>query len=98
MPVLSYVQRKVNGHGLATWRSFHFAVAGTNWIVVVHDQGSGREPWTIFINRSMAYSFQGRFADFQQFVAQLPEPLQNELRANEALFPSPRHSRTSEVS
>ncbi len=88
MPALAYIQRATNGQADALWRSFHFDVVGTPWRVIVHDQESDREPWAIFINTSKSYSFQGRFADFPKFVAQLPESLQQEFMAHEALFPS----------
>lgn len=88
LPFLTYTGRRLNGNG-SLWRSFHFAVNGTDWVVILHDQGKAKGPWVIFIERTPGTEFGGRFANFQRFTEQLPAGLRAQVKDHAASFPGP---------
>jgi hypothetical protein len=83
---LRYLGRGVNGRGRSAWRSFHFAVVGTQWIVVVHDTLTGGTTWALFVNTAKRYSSEGRYASFPRFVEQVPVPLREQFEKQRHLF------------
>ena len=88
LPFLTYEGRRLNGNS-TLWRSFHFLVQGTDWVVILHDQGKAKRPWVVFIQRTPGAVSGGRFANFQRFSQQLPTGLRTQVEANAALFAAP---------
>ncbi len=88
LPFLTYTGRRLNGNG-SLWRSFHFAVNETDWVVILHDQGKAKRPWVIFIERRPGTESGGRFANFERFTEQLPVGLRAQVEAHAAVFPHP---------
>ena len=77
--------RRLNGNG-ALWRSFHFKVVGSNWVAILHDQGRGKKPCVIFIEREPGTEFGGRFSNFERMISQLPSDLRLQLQEHANLF------------
>lgn len=82
---LAYDGRRLNGNG-ALWRSFHFKVVGSNWVAILHDQGRGKKPCVIFIEREPGTEFGGRFSNFERMISQLPSDLRLQLQEHANLF------------
>lgn len=88
LPFLIYEGRRINGDG-NVWRSFHFRVTGTDWIAILHDQGTQTKPWVIFVQRPSGYISGSGFANFERFLSQIPDALQTNFRSNAHLFQPP---------
>lgn len=88
LPFLTYQGRRLNGNG-SLWRSFHFRVNGTDWVVVLHDQGKPKAPWVVFVERAEGVISGGRFADYPRFLRQIPESLRMQVEVHASLLSRP---------